>query len=364
MVQAMGSTEQYSLIHQQLECVAQGVLLLGCLAIRRVNFQGGMTREERQARETELMHHLWSVSHWVTHRRAPATWDPLKLVTFVQSVPMDFSMMPERACIVPPKHSPRAPPVSREAERASTSTYQQGGFRASRSSRAQAYHNTSQNSDVTAGESIENAIGIGGGSDNERSPSEQSPPKGEVRRRVVRENMVARRILPGKLRDSLQSSKQHGSLKGASMVVGHGRLSAPLKSSPNSSQTLPQRSASATCNRDPSIDPVAVDPLLVNRPRTSSGGDARLGMSSRRKNSPTRAPSMERIPDASTLPPLVESCSSGDQLSGEEGEDEFDRRASAFEAGQRGDSRLSAMEVERGLSAVSMVTTACTSRGS
>jgi len=67
------------LMHQQLEAMAQGVLTLAHASLRQPVLGG--SRQMRIDREMSLLDHLKSVLHWVTHRKAPHSWDPTKLTT-------------------------------------------------------------------------------------------------------------------------------------------------------------------------------------------------------------------------------------------------------------------------------------------
>jgi len=72
-------TENWGLVHQQLESMAQALLGLGNAMLR--SSMKGVTHEVRLEREAELMHHLECLLHWIMHRMAPASWDPVQLTT-------------------------------------------------------------------------------------------------------------------------------------------------------------------------------------------------------------------------------------------------------------------------------------------
>lgn len=67
------------LLQQQMESLAQGVLGLAHAALRQPVL--GLSRQVRVDREMSLLDHLKSVLHWVTHRKAPHYWDPVKLTS-------------------------------------------------------------------------------------------------------------------------------------------------------------------------------------------------------------------------------------------------------------------------------------------
>jgi len=86
----MNPTELLALLREQLERLAQGVLGLSHQVFRGV-CQPASSREERQLREAELIHHLSCIVDWITHKRAPADWDKVKFTSLVMgpSVPDD-----------------------------------------------------------------------------------------------------------------------------------------------------------------------------------------------------------------------------------------------------------------------------------
>jgi len=74
-----GESSLVSLLQQQMECLSQGLLGLAHAALRQPVL--GLSRQVRLDREMSLLEHLKSVLHWVTHRKAPHSWDPMKLTT-------------------------------------------------------------------------------------------------------------------------------------------------------------------------------------------------------------------------------------------------------------------------------------------
>lgn len=88
--QGMSPTELIGLLREQLERLAQGVLGVSHMVFHGVS-QPVSTREERQLREAEMMHHLSCIVDWVAHKKAPADWDKVKFTSLVMStsVPKD-----------------------------------------------------------------------------------------------------------------------------------------------------------------------------------------------------------------------------------------------------------------------------------
>lgn len=74
------STEAFTLLRNQIEALAHGMLGLGHLAIKSQT--AGLAREKRESRETELLYHLACLVQWVMHKRAPLSWEPERLTTF------------------------------------------------------------------------------------------------------------------------------------------------------------------------------------------------------------------------------------------------------------------------------------------
>jgi len=86
-----GATELVGMLREQLERVAQGILGLSHLVFRGVSLPTA-SREDRQLREAEMIHHLSCIVDWITHKKAPADWDTVKFTSLVMSlsVPSDF----------------------------------------------------------------------------------------------------------------------------------------------------------------------------------------------------------------------------------------------------------------------------------
>mmetsp|Transcript_28509 Transcript_28509/g.51564 ORF Transcript_28509/g.51564 Transcript_28509/m.51564 type:complete len:954 (-) Transcript_28509:97-2958(-) len=89
-----GTSSLLLLMHQQLECLAKAVMGLGRAVLRPVTDRTvaagtsspvpglqSLPREERVEHSQELVHHLSSVLHWISHRKRPADWDPDQLTT-------------------------------------------------------------------------------------------------------------------------------------------------------------------------------------------------------------------------------------------------------------------------------------------
>jgi len=67
-------------LHKQLECLAMGVIGLSSLVLLKEPTPGS-SRQKRLAQEQDLLGHLKSVRHWITHRQAPGGWDPKGLAS-------------------------------------------------------------------------------------------------------------------------------------------------------------------------------------------------------------------------------------------------------------------------------------------
>lgn len=67
-------------LSKQLECLAMGVLGLSSLVLLK-DPTVGSSRQKRLAQEQDLLGHLKSVRHWITHRQAPGGWDPKGLAS-------------------------------------------------------------------------------------------------------------------------------------------------------------------------------------------------------------------------------------------------------------------------------------------
>lgn len=67
-------------LHKQLECLCMGVIGLSSLVLLK-DPTIGISRQKRLAQEQDLLGHLKSVRHWITHRQAPGGWDPKGLAS-------------------------------------------------------------------------------------------------------------------------------------------------------------------------------------------------------------------------------------------------------------------------------------------
>ena len=76
---ALGASTLTELLQQQLECLAQGVFCLGKMCLKRGGPGGSSI--SRQEHTVELLLHLRSVMHWITHRQRPSEWEPSALTT-------------------------------------------------------------------------------------------------------------------------------------------------------------------------------------------------------------------------------------------------------------------------------------------
>jgi len=72
-------SELFAVLQSQLESLAHCLLGMAHAAFRGPTL--GCSREERLAREHELLYHISNLVHWVTHRRAPNDWDPTRLTS-------------------------------------------------------------------------------------------------------------------------------------------------------------------------------------------------------------------------------------------------------------------------------------------
>lgn len=69
------------ILHKQLECLAMGVIGLSSLVLLKDPGATGASRQKRLEMENDLLGHLKSVRHWITHRTAPGGWDPKTMQT-------------------------------------------------------------------------------------------------------------------------------------------------------------------------------------------------------------------------------------------------------------------------------------------
>jgi hypothetical protein len=77
---ATGTLEN-NLLKQQLENLARGVVALGHLLVMHHGASIGLSREVREHRADECLHHLECVLEWITHRIQPPDFDETKLTT-------------------------------------------------------------------------------------------------------------------------------------------------------------------------------------------------------------------------------------------------------------------------------------------
>ncbi|CAE7805808.1 unnamed protein product [Symbiodinium sp. KB8] len=78
---ALGASTLTELLQQQLECLAQGVFCLGKICLRPHRGGPATSTVLRQDNTGEVLGHLRSVMHWITHRQRPSEWEPTALAT-------------------------------------------------------------------------------------------------------------------------------------------------------------------------------------------------------------------------------------------------------------------------------------------
>jgi len=93
-----GTSSLLLLMHQQLECLAKAVMGLGRAVLRpatdRSKIHGAvpglsaLPRDARVEHSSDLIYHISSVLHWISHRKRPTEWDPDQLTTLaLQAIP-------------------------------------------------------------------------------------------------------------------------------------------------------------------------------------------------------------------------------------------------------------------------------------
>eukprot|EP00439_Symbiodinium_sp_Y106_P044203 s1681_g5.t1 len=78
---ALGASTLTELLQQQLECLAQGVFCLGKICLRPHRGGPATSTVLRHDNTVEVLGHLRSVMHWITHRQRPSEWEPTALAT-------------------------------------------------------------------------------------------------------------------------------------------------------------------------------------------------------------------------------------------------------------------------------------------
>ena len=99
----LGASTLTELLQQQLECLAQGVFCLGKICLKP---RGGVGTSaiSRHEHTVELLVHLRSVMHWITHRQRPSEWEPSALTT----IALQSTQIPDHDVNYSPPRTARA----------------------------------------------------------------------------------------------------------------------------------------------------------------------------------------------------------------------------------------------------------------